>query len=171
MKKLFATIRQYALLQGIFYVLLGAAILIQPEGTMNLFISILSLYFVVTGGVSLVRGLTHRDEPEYSQMSLYGGGLFLIVGVLIYLFAKALASLLPIILGIFILISGISKLMLSREYRSTTKFPLIYGVILVVLGVLLLANPFETVLIVFQIFGAILLPMGVIDIVTYFKTR
>ncbi|PAK65759.1 hypothetical protein B8W94_14355 [Lactococcus lactis] len=82
-------------------------------------------------------------------------------------------SFLPFILGIVLIITGISNVFTAlnhRQYVNISPMPFVlYGVLLILVGILLAFNPFGTILILLQFFGATLIVMGIMTIVTAWK--
>lgn len=84
-------------------------------------------------------------------------------------FAPAIASILPILLGLAIICNGIFQLIMGLNMKSTPW--LIYSVLLLIGGIVLLFNPFASLLVLFQIFGVILIVMGVSEAISFFKLK
>lgn len=171
MKNLLASLKKYVLLQGIFYLLFGIIIMLRPGATMNIFIKVIAGYFLVMGLISIVRGLKYKEEALYSRMSLTGGVLYLIIAGAAVLFMRALIGLLPILLGIFIIVSSINKWAYLNRFQMTEKRSYIYVGVMTALGIILLFNPFGAVLVAFRIFGGILIVMGIAELWNYFTFR
>jgi len=87
----------------------------------------------------------------------------------VFLFASAIVSILPILLGLMILANGAFQLFISLNTKS--KGWSLYSVILLIGGLILLFNPFQSLMVLFQIFGGILIFMGISEIINYFKVR
>ncbi|MGX6978273.1 DUF308 domain-containing protein [Vagococcus elongatus] len=171
MKNLLASLKKYVLLQGLFYLLFGIIIVMRPGATMNIFIKVIAGYFLVMGLISIVRGLKYKEEVLYSRMSLMGGVLYLIIAGAAVLFMRTLIGLLPILLGIFIIVSGINKWVYLNQFHMAEKRSYIYIGIMVALGIILLFNPFGAVLVAFRIFGVILIVMGIAELWNYVTYR
>ncbi|MEO2652521.1 DUF308 domain-containing protein, partial [Enterococcus mundtii] len=100
---------------------------------------------------------------------LFSAIAFLIFGLIVFLFASAIVSILPILLGLMILANGAFQLFISLNTKS--KGWSLYSVILLIGGLILLFNPFQSLMVLFQIFGGILIFMGISEIINYFKVR
>ena len=92
------------------------------------------------------------------------------------IFAKAIVSFLPIMLGILIVLNGLMQLSnasggikeVNPRYRISIY---VYCGLLVAAGILLIFNPFKTVLVVFRIFGGILVFMGISELAHFFLQK
>ena len=77
-------------------------------------------------------------------------------------------------MGLFILISGITQLVqelqLKKDGVARTGW-FVFSILLMIVGALLLFNPFRSVLLVFQIFGGVLVVLGISRLVDFFRLR
>ena len=83
-----------------------------------------------------------------------------------------LASLLPIILGIWIVINGVTKfqyaLILKGLDKDDWKYTLLIAILTLAWGIILLVNPLEVVLKATQIIGVFIIIYAVLDIIDSF---
>ncbi|WP_040471186.1 HdeD family acid-resistance protein [Lentilactobacillus kisonensis] len=163
-------IRNYIWLKSIAYIIFGLLFLFEPHETLNLFINILAIFFAVFGIINLLSGWRQRSRDDVTSYSLTMGVSQLIIALIIWVFAKPLLAFLPFIVGLTLVIMGISKtvdgMQQHRQYVNVSPFPNnLYGILLALVGILLMFNPFSTVLVVLQFFGATLVVMSIMDIV------
>ena len=86
-----------------------------------------------------------------------------------WVFAAAIVSLLPVILGLVIILKSLFQLFVGLNTRS--KGWSAYSILLLIGGLILLFNPFKSVMILFQLFGGLLIFMGISEIISYFKVN
>lgn len=163
-------IRNYVWLKSLAYIIFGLLFLFEPHETLNIFIIILAVFFAVFGIINLISGWWQRSHDDITNYSLTVGVSQLIIALIIWIFAKPLLAFLPFIVGLTLVIMGISKtvdgIQQHREYVNVSPFPnSLYGILLVLVGIMLMFNPFGTVLVVLQFFGATLVVMSILDIV------
>ncbi|GHP13871.1 membrane protein [Lentilactobacillus fungorum] len=168
--------RNYVWLKSLAYIIFGLMFLFEPHETLNAFIGILAVFFAIFGIINLLSAWRQRARAEITSYSLSIGISQLVIAVIIWIFAKPLLAFLPFVVGLTLVIMGISKtidgLQQHREYVNVSPFPnSLYGMILTLLGIMLMFNPFGTVLVVLQFFGAILVIMSVMDIVLAWRWR
>ena len=77
--------------------------------------------------------------------------------------------IIPIVLGIIIIINGAKKteyvIALRRQFNSNWLILLVLGLVEIVLGIVLIFNPFESSLALTQIIGIFVIAYAVIDII------
>jgi uncharacterized membrane protein HdeD (DUF308 family) len=150
------------------YVVLGLVLLLFPDLTTSLIctaVGLLLLAYGVSAGLSFFAG---SGGGYRSQLDMVLGGFAAILGVLFLLKPHTLLSVLPIIFGLYILIDGFLNLKRGLDMRSygyagwTTT--LVLSVVSVVLGAVILWNPFSTHLLLVRIIGASFLYEGTADL-------
>jgi uncharacterized membrane protein HdeD (DUF308 family) len=96
------------------------------------------------------------------------GILMILLGLFIILNPSKLASVIPITIGLYLIIIAISKLSDSFEYKSANYDKwynfLLSSILTLIIGLVILFNPFETVTLVIRIVGVVLLIDGLFDI-------
>ncbi len=113
----------------------------------------------------------HKNKKQTGDwgFGLVSGIVFLIIALIVLVFASAIVSILPIILGLVIIANGLFELFFGLNTKS--KGWSLYSVLLLIGGLILLFNPFKSLMFLFQIFGAILIFMGISEIVSFFRVR
>lgn len=113
-----------------------------------------------------------RYEPGSGRYSsgLVLGIFLMIVGLLIYYKAEVVVSIIPIILGVVILFSGFSKLQqavdLARMKARRWTTVLATACLNLILGGVIIFNPFSTAMTLLRFVGIGLLYSGISDIVS-----
>ena len=125
------------------------------------------LIMLVLGGLFLVFGYM-----EYKSKSVIVIGILYIVFAA--LIARVLMSIIPILLGIIIAVNGIIKLQYSLEIKknipdSRWQLMLLAAVIMLVVGVVILLNPFKTNNLIIRIIGGILVFESIFDLAVSYK--
>lgn len=175
MSNVIESLKKYALLRGIIYIILGIIILMNPNEVFKVGVYFISLYTAFSGLVNVYEGIKVKKQTGEYGMSFMGGIVLLLIAGIILFFAKGIVSILPIFLGLMIVISGVYKLMQAlnlRTYVNVNWVPyLIYSIILIIAGLTLTFNPFSSVLFLFQLFGGLLIFMGISEIISFFQLR
>lgn len=163
--------KKYAIFRCVFYLVLGLAMLIFPDTVVQIIIYILAAYAVISGIISLVSS----RKAEGGSGSLVGGILLIALGVCLFLFYKAIASILPIFVGVMMILIGIAQLAQAfgaRQYTGKLNvFQLILGLLVLVGGVVGVLNPFGSLIILFRVFGALTLIMAVNEFSLFLTLR
>ena len=151
-------------------ILLGIVLLILP-GVAT------SILFNTIGGVCILIGLIHvikyftldaRIAVVGNDMAL--GLAWIAGGVAIIIFKPLLVSLLPVVFGLVLLIGGGFKVQSSLGFKrmnaASWYWELICAVVSVVMGILIVSNPFSTALLMMRVIGAALVLEGCMDVIS-----
>lgn len=172
MRNLFNTFARYTLLRFVFYLLLGLAMLFMPAAIITAIVYIIGGYLVVMGLVNIAMYFMHKSD---SSFELVGGILLAVIGVLLFVFTRQVASILPIFIGVFLVLAGIFQLVQGLDSKRVLgKFnwlQIVLGILVIVGGVIGIINPFDTLVVLFQLFGALLLIMAVNELLAYIQLK
>ena len=148
------------ILMSLLYLALGIFLLMVPGTALN--VVQLIRYFVVERGVF------------QSQLTLISGLICLALGVFLLLRSDIVVSILPIVFGLFVIFDSLGRIQnaldLRRcEYPSWKGF-LLLPVLSVVLGVVMILNPFGTMETLVMAIGIILIIEGAINLLSALYT-
>lgn len=173
MNAFFDKLYRYDLIRAIVYIIFGLIILIAPRTVFDTIVYLVASYIACLGIISLYTN--YQDQKKgYRNVQFISGILLLISAAAILVFASGLLSIIPFFLGILITISGCTRLMANfSQKRSGAPYliGLIVSFLIIAAGIILVFNPFSTVLFFFQIFGGILLFMGLSDAINHFQRK
>lgn len=157
-------------LYAVLYILLGVILLIFPETTATTLCYGLGGSTVAVG-VFVVAAYLFRDVRRNAYSNDFVGGLVsILLGLFIIYKVELIISLIPFILGIAVIVSGFIKLQSCIDVRrmgyGNGLALFLLALVNMVLGVVLVLNPFDTAIVLFRIIGAGLIFSGVSDLVT-----
>lgn len=168
-------IRKYALLRVIVYILFGIVIVMNPNAVFNLAVYFISAYTAIMGLLSIYEGLKIKRQTGEYGMNMMGGITLLVLAGIVLVFARGIVSILPFFLGLIIVMVGIARFIQANNLK---KYPqvnwmslMVYAVITFLAGLVLVFNPFSSLLFLFQLFGVILIFMGFSELVAFFQWR
>lgn len=150
------------------YVILGLVLLLFPDLTTGLICTAVGLILLAYGVVAVISFFAGSNGGFSFQFELVVGVFAAIVGAIFLLKPHMILSILPTIFGLYILIDGLTNLKRGMDMRSygyagwTTT--LVLSVVSLVLGAVILWNPFSTHLLLVRIIGASFLYEGVADL-------
>lgn len=166
-----------ALLTGLLYIVLGIVALVIPETMEKALGYLIGVVLIIGGAVSMISYLLRDAHQNYYHNDFLHGLIGIAAGIVVLNQVEFIISLIPVLLGVLILISGCSKLqdvidMKRMEYGNWIVM-LVFAVINVVLGILLICNPFQSALLLFRLLGAGLIFSGATDcfITVYFAGK
>lgn len=167
---IFEKIRKDVVWSSIAYLIIGFILLIKPGTALVTIVHILALLAVVMGVVSLVTYF--KDKYSVGNGGVIKGIVYFFIAAFLYFGAGFIISIVPFILGLLIVISGIVKLQEALDmmkYRADGSVTvLVIAILSLVLGILILINPFGTAELLFRIIGIALIYNGVSDLLTVF---
>ncbi len=172
MMKALKELKWDALLKGTLYILLGLAAFLIPETMEKTLAYLMAAVLILAGAVSMVCYLLRDAKQNYYRNDFLYGLIGIALGVIVLYKIELIISLVPVILGIMVLISGCAKLQdvidIKRLNSGNWIVLLVIAVIDVVFGILLITNPFKAASILFRLIGAGLIFSGITDCVVIF---
>lgn len=145
--------------------LVGLVLLLIP-GTLNKIIGILIGAALLIAGVLAIIKYT-KEKEEGSNLNLVSGILYSVLGVIIIIYPYSIINLVTICLGVYLVINGLLKLKLAFNLKNVTDKwigTLIMSIITVILGILLIFNPFAGITIT-KLAGAFLVVVAIFDLI------
>jgi uncharacterized membrane protein HdeD (DUF308 family) len=168
MSDLLKKIKTNSLVTAAVYTVLGLVLLVWPGLSASIFCTALGLVLLLCGLVDIVTFLLHRDGSLYGSVHLIVGIILAVVGVYVMTRPSLVTVVIPRIVGILICIHGISDvgdaISLHRSGYGRWSTALLLGLLTVVLGGVLIANPFGAFATVVRVIGGFLLYDGVSDL-------
>lgn len=172
MKKALRELKWDALLKAALYILLGVVAFVIPETMEKTLAYLIAVVLIVAGAVSMVCYLLRSAKENYYRNDFLYGLIGIALGVTVLYKIELIISLVPVILGIMVLISGCAKLQdvvdIKRLNSGNWIALLVIAVIDVIFGVLLITDPFKAASILFRLIGAGLIFSGITDCVVIF---
>lgn len=166
MKKFFRS----SLITSIFLIVLGGLLLFKSEETIVTIAYIIGGALFALGVVALIRFIRYARKEVNSELDIIYGVVTIILGYLIIKNPKSLASIIPIVLGVSIVISSATKLQyaleLKRDKNQLWTMTLIVAIISAICGAALIVNPFAGAEMITQIVGGFIIAYAVLDIIS-----
>jgi len=167
MKKLLQQIKWDAVLISVLYVVLGIVCIVIPETMVKTLGYLVGALLIIAGAVSMICYLLREAHQNYYRNDFVHGLVSIAIGIIVLYKVDWLIELVPIILGVLVIASGCRKLQdvidMKRMGYGNWVVMLILAAVNVIFGVVIVFNPFETVVFLFQMVGAGLIFSGVTD--------
>ena len=146
---------------SVIILVLGIFLFIQPD-------TIIHMISIVLGGIILVSGIIALIYfgSKYNP-SLISGVITSIIGLILIINTKLVASILPFVLGIYFTINGINRLQYSLELKKEKMNYLssfIVSILIIVCGVLFIINPFGGALVITKVMGIFMIVYALLDL-------
>ena len=163
------------IIMGAAIILLGLVLLLIPGVATSVLFNGIGAVCILIGLVHVVKYFTLNAQEAVISNDMALGLAWIVGGTSVIVFKGLLVSLLPILFGLIILVGGVIKIQSALGFKRMNagrwQVELICAVISVVLGILILANPFSTALLMMRVIGASLLLEGGMDLASRFAYK
>mgnify|MGYP004459185273 CR=1 FL=1 len=166
MKKFFRS----SLVSSITLFILGLLIIFKSEITIIAISYLVGGALIALGTFAIIQFIKNIEISGKNDLDILYGVVTIILGLLIVKNPKLIASVLPVIIGVAIIINSATKLQyafeLKKENNQQWKTTMIISIISVICGVILLFNPFKGAVIITQTIGIFMIVYSILDIVS-----
>ena len=145
----------------------------KAETTLNVISYIVGVMLILWGIIPVITFFSNKENNSYLNSGFILGVFSLIIGVIVIINPKIIASIIPFVIGIWMIINGVTKLYYSLMLNKERNASVAIGISLAILvcGIFLVANPFKGAEILTQIIGASIMVYAVLDIVECFTIK
>jgi len=152
---------------SILFIILGIFLFFKPEVTLSFISYILGLVILLNGIINLISYFSNQKKRNLFDFSFILGILSVVVAIIFISKPNMIASIIPLILGIWILVNGVIKLQVSMNLRNYPNSNWVRSIVIslfnVFLGIILILNPFEGAILFTKIIGLFLVGYAVLD--------
>lgn len=158
---------------SIIFILIGAFLLARPEDAIHLVSYALGIILLLWGAISIVQFFTDKESQNYLDFGFVVGVFVFIFGIIVLVKPNTIASIIPLLLGIWMLINGVTKLSyaLTLNKQNNAAGSIIISVLIIILGILLIFNPFAGAQTLVQILGVIIIIYSALDLAECFAIK
>ncbi len=164
-----------SLIISFIFIVVGLFLFIKPDTTISIISYVIGGALLFSGIFSVYRYFTAEGIGSVFNFDLVYGVLLIIAGAFLVIKPTALATLIPIILGIWIIINSVTKfqyaLVLKRVKNEDWVYTALVSLLTLIWGIVLLWNPFKSALAITQIIGIFIIVYAVLDIIDNFIIR
>lgn len=156
---------------SLLFIFTGIFLLLKPETAINIVCYVLGVILVLWGVVSIIQFFSDKNSTSYLSLSFIFGAFVFIFGIIILIKPTIIASIVPLLLGVWMVINGVTKLSYSLSIYKTSKniLSIVGSILIVVFGVTLIFNPFEGAKGLTQIIGIALIVYSILDLIESFS--
>jgi len=166
MKKFFRS----SIVTAIILIILGLLLIFQSEATIMTISYIIGGILIALGVLAVIKFIRGTNKEGKSELDIVYGVVTTILGVLIITHPQAIASVIPLILGIAIIISSATKLQYAFELKANKnklwKATMVISIISTLFGVVLLFNPFKGAVMFTKVVGIFILGYAILDFIS-----
>lgn len=156
------------MLLSIAYIVIGMMLLIMPQTSLLWICYAFGAVVLITGIVCLIQYARIRGTGFTAPFMLVGGVITAGLGIFTLAKPQVVASFLPIVFGIFIVVDGLSRIgsAIDLAKRKGQKWwvLLLLSIVSVALGILLVLHPFGAAVSVVMVCGILLIIEGAMNL-------
>ena len=161
-------------IMSLLYLGLGVFLVMKPRTALNVVCYALGGVVLACAAVQLIRYFVVERGVFQSQLTLISGIVCLALGGFLILRSDIVVKILPIVFGLFVIFDAIGRVQNALDLRrcgyDSWKGFLALPVFSVVLGVVLIANPFSAMETLVMAIGIILIVEGGINLLSALYT-
>ena len=144
-------------INGCIFALFGILMLFFTQDFIKTMLLYFGIIMLAGGGIMLLAGINNIRRDKSAAMLLVESILAIAIGIALIFFPEASSAVFLIMIGIWAIIIGIIQLVIIVNIKGeivNKNILLINGLLTIVLGAVLLFNPFQWALILVKIIGA-----------------
>ena len=152
---------------------IGLLLVIFPDFAGKAVCYLIAAVLITRGLTSIIARYRNKNLPQPVVFELMGGLTTCFMGLFVALRSDVLISIIPFIVGMFLLLSSVSSLQkafeLKRMNYAKWNHGLIFTLIKLALAVIIVMNPFGTAMTLTRFIGGCLVWDGATGLVTVFE--
>lgn len=164
-------LKRFSIATIIVSAIMGVLFIAFPSKCIQYISLVVGVSLIVTGIISVVSYIAERD----TKLPLVLGTISLISGIIVCAKYRAIISIIVVVLGIFILTSGIVDMVTSIRsimlFRKSGWFTMLLSVITIVFGIVAITKSAQLTDGIVRFIGAALIVYAVLDLVTYIQVN
>ena len=151
-----------SILSSLVFLLLGILLVVNPDAMVQAISYVIGVLLIAIGIVKVISYFTSKDDYLFYDYRLIYGALCIILGILVTVSGNAIASFFRIIIGIWIILSGIARLDLSVRLKGADTG---YWILSLLLSILILVYVMFAPGTILVTLGVILIAYSIMDII------
>ncbi len=156
-------------------IILGLLLIMNPTGAGKGIAVLLGIVLLISGAIDIARYFLAGEAYFNRNGDLIGGIIKCLVGLIAVTRAGLVLSLIVNIAGLFVILNGAKEISNSLDLRSRNApgwmVSMVFSVLILLVGISMLFNPFGTVSTVFIILGLIVLLSGIFGLLQWYGMK
>ena len=158
-----------SILLDIRFIALGIFLVINPELSTRVSGVLIGIGLIVAGLYAIIKYILNMDAAFIFTFELIFGILSTIGGILVMANPLAIANFITIIIGLWFIVSAVIKGSIALQFKNyneeTWILNLVISLLTIVLGILLITNPFSAYIVLSTYVGIMIIMYSGMDIV------
>lgn len=169
MKDLLKKVFLMSLVSSILFFAFGLLLFLQADAVIKTVSVMIGIILVGLGVVPIVNYFKTRNAGFFSSTGLLYGIFSVVAGFIILFNSDILATIIPILSGVWVIVNSVNKIQISMELRDEKVdfwiVSFIFSVLMLVVGAFLIINPLKSSLYVTQTIGIVIMVYAALDII------
>ena len=161
-------IYRVSLVSSILFLIFGLFLVFQTENVIRTVSIIMGGLLLVIGIVPIANYFKNRIHNFFSSAGLLYGVFSTVAGLMILFNTKILATIIPILSGVWMIVNSVNKIQIAMELRdnkvSSWLITFIFAIIILISGAFLIINPFASAVLLGKTVGIVIIIYTVLDI-------
>ena len=170
MTGLFSKIFKSSILSSMALALLGGLLFFQSEATIISVSYIIGGILIAIGVLTIMKYINAYRKSSKNELDIIYGTVTVILGIIVIGNPKAIASIIPFVIGILIILSSATKLQYSLELKKSNNdlwlSTMILSIITTLVGIVLIFNPFQGAEFITKLVGMLIFTYAILDIIS-----
>lgn len=163
MKRLYYNDDSHRTMLSLLMIIIGLVLAFWPDHVMTTAMTILGIALLLGGGITLLSWYRTRKLAS-DPLRLAEGVVLAVAGLFVLLKPKFLISIIPFAVGAFVLLNGVLNLLQALDQRrkmyNRWQVSLTMAILTLVLGLLIMLNPFSTMQVLVVAIGIVCIYNG-----------
>lgn len=154
-----------SLLESVIFAIIGIVLIQKPEGTVKVITYVLGAIFILAGIYKIIAYIYEKGKGGLYNYNIVYGLMAVVIGIITIAFSGTIGALFRIIIGVWIIYSGLLRMTTSFRLRGLNSnvwiVSLVLSIIMLICGIYVIANSGAIVATI----GLFILIYSIIDIV------
>lgn len=164
MKENIRTLMKGKLIPAILSIVLGIVLIVARRAALDVLVKIVGVLIAVSGVAFIVAYFVRGDSNAKLQLTVGPAAVAVIFGIVLFFCASAVVDFFPILMGIILILNGLSHLTVASVDDGDRVLTAIMGVIVIIFGVLIVLRPGFVADAVMVFIGAFFIVNGLFDL-------
>lgn len=168
MQEMFKKIHRVSIISSVMFLVFGILLIFQTEKVIKTISLVIGILLLVIGIFPIVNYFRNRFRNFFSNAGLLYGIFSVVAGIIIMVNNHLLATIIPVLTGVWMIINSVNKIQLSMELRdnkiSSWIISFIFAILILIGGAFLIVNPFNGAVILSKTVGILIVVYAILDI-------
>ena len=153
------------LVPAVLSIVLGILVIIARRSALDLLVRVIGGLVIAAAVGFIVVYLTRPDkEAGDLKMVLISAAAGALIGILVITFAEEIVNIFPIMMGLYLILNGLSHLTAAYMYPENRVLAVIMGMLVIAMGLMIVLQPSFLVNMIMVFIGAAFVVNGVSDL-------